>query len=175
MPAGQTPRSSNGRYLPSPDTPTRIQHALDMRRDGATYRQIAAALDVDVKTAHTWVTDTLKATVKESAQQLLTLELERLDAELERLNTLEDAARAVLERQHVTVSHGHIVCDESDEPLPDDGPVLQAIDRLVRIEDARRRNGERRAKLLGLDAEKKVNVSGGVRYEVVGIDPADHT
>lgn len=30
-----------------------------------------------------------------------------------------------------------------------------------------------RAKLLGLDAEVNVNISGGLRYEIVGVDPAD--
>jgi hypothetical protein len=30
-------------------------------------------------------------------------------------------------------------------------------------------------RLYGLDAETKVNVSGAVRYEVVGVDPADLT
>jgi hypothetical protein len=46
----------------------------------------------------------------------------------------------------------------------DDGPVLSAIDRLVRISESRR-------KLLGLDQPAKMNVSGGLTYEVVGIDP----
>ncbi|WP_188195602.1 hypothetical protein [Nonomuraea sp. SYSU D8015] len=40
-------------------------------------------------------------------------------------------------------------------PLVDDGPKLAAIDRLLKIQ-------ARRAALLGLDAEKKVSVSGGV-------------
>ena len=30
---------------------------------------------------------------------------------------------------------------------------------------------ERRAKLLGLDSETKVSVSGSVKYEIVGVDP----
>ena len=38
--------------------------------------------------------------------------------------------------------------------LLDDGPVLQAVDRLLKIAD-------RRAKLLGLDAPKRVEVSDG--------------
>ena len=40
-----------------------------------------------------------------------------------------------------------------------------AVDRVLRIM-------ERRAKLLGLDAEQKVSVSGGVKYEIIGI-PAE--
>jgi len=44
--------------------------------------------------------------------------------------------------------------------MEDDAPVLQAIDRLVKIEDARRRNSERRAKLNGLDMPVKAEVTG---------------
>jgi hypothetical protein len=64
----------------------------------------------------------------------------------------------VLERNHVTVSHGRIIRGENEEPLLDDGPVLTAIDRLLKIQ-------ERRAKLLGLDAP--------ARHEVVTLDALD--
>jgi hypothetical protein len=50
--------------------------------------------------------------------------------------------------------------------MQDDGPVLSAIDRIVRISESRR-------KLLGLDQPAKTQVSGGVTYEVVGINPDD--
>jgi hypothetical protein len=32
---------------------------------------------------------------------------------------------------------------------------------------------DREAKALGLDAEKKIEVSGGIKYELVGVDPED--
>ncbi|WP_329462392.1 hypothetical protein [Streptomyces sp. NBC_01431] len=53
-------------------------------------------------------------------------------------------------------------------PIPDEGPKLQALQVALKICESYR-------KLHGLDAEKKVNISGGVRYEIVGIDPADLT
>lgn len=81
-------------------------------------------------------------------------ELGRLDAALVRLNGLEDAARQVLEREHITVNNGRIIVLDGS-PLPDDGPVLAAIDRLIKVEDARQRNSESRRKLLGLDAPAK--------------------
>jgi hypothetical protein len=63
----------------------------------------------------------------------------------------------VLEREHVTVSHGKIVVtpdpDTGEErPLIDDAPILNAVDRLLRIQ-------ERRARLLGLDAPVKRDIS----------------
>lgn len=88
-------------------------------------------------------------------------ESERLDAELERLEDLEAAAREVLKNRHILVNNGRVILHpDTNEPMEDDGPVLQAIDRLVKIEEARRRNGERRAKLMGLDMPVKSELSG---------------
>jgi hypothetical protein len=43
--------------------------------------------------------------------------------------------------------------------MEDDAPILQAIDRLVKIEDARNRNAIRRAKLTGIEAAVKVDAT----------------
>lgn len=91
-------------------------------------------------------------------------EILRLDAELARLSKLYTRVETILNEYHVTVSNGRVVQLE-DAPIPDAGPVLQAVDRLLRIEEARRRNGERRAKLLGLEAPQ--------RMEVLTIDAID--
>jgi hypothetical protein len=53
-----------------------------------------------------------------------------------------------------------------EEPLADDGPKLAAIQVALRVRESYRR-------LHGLDSETKVNLSGSVRYEVVGVDPDD--
>jgi hypothetical protein len=88
-------------------------------------------------------------------------ENERLDDELSRLETLEAAARTVLGNRHIMVNNGRVILHpDTNEPMEDDAPILQAIDRLVKIEDARRRNGERRAKLNGLDMPVKAEVTG---------------
>jgi hypothetical protein len=88
-------------------------------------------------------------------------ENERLDGELERLESLEAAAHTVLRNRHIMVNNGRVILHpDTNEPMEDDAPVLQAIDRLVKIEDARRRNGERRAKLNGLDMPVKAEVTG---------------
>lgn len=177
----QTARDGRGRYVRTLETAERDAEAARLRGLGYTYPMIAEMLGYPNRiAAREGVEKVLKEAVTEPAEQLLTIELQRLDAELVRLDDYEYAARQVLERNHVTVSHGKVISainpdTEREEPLLDDGPVLQAIDRLVRIEDARRRNAERRAKLLGLDAEQKISLSGGVRYEVVGVDPEDLT
>lgn len=84
-------------------------------------------------------------------------EVLRLDEELARLSRLYERVEKLLERQNLRVSDGRVVTHEG-EPLPDDSPFLAAIDRLLKIDDNRRRVAERRAKLLGLDAAQRVEV-----------------
>ena len=83
--------------------------------------------------------------------------------QLNRIDMEREVVMGVLEGSHVTVSNGKIMYDVADS-----GPVLAAVDRLHKLDD-------QEAKLLGLYAEQKLNLSGGVRYELVGIDPADLT
>jgi len=150
----------DGRFTRSIETAERDAEAARLRARGLSYRAIAARMGVDVSTAHAAVQRALKATVEEPAADVRVLELERLDR-------MYETVMGVLERKHVTVSNGKVVTLD-DEPIEDDGPVLAAVDRLLRIQ-------ERRAKLLGLDAEKKINLSGGVQYEIVGVSPEDLT
>ncbi|MEU0157945.1 hypothetical protein ABZ154_03630 [Streptomyces sp. NPDC006261] len=139
------PRGGDGQFLRSLTTAQRDAHAAELRAKGWTYRRIAAELGwKQGADAYNAVQRVLKETVREAGEDVRTLELERLDR-------LEAAANEVLEREHVTVSNGRVV-SLNEMPLPDDGPVLAAIDRLLKIQ-------ERRAKLLGLDAPTKQNIS----------------
>jgi hypothetical protein len=84
-------------------------------------------------------------------------EVLRLDEELARLARLYERVEQLLERQNLKVSDGRVITHEG-EPLPDDSPFLAAVDRLLKIDDNRRRVAERRAKLMGLDAAQRVEV-----------------
>lgn len=126
-----------------------------MRLAGADFDTIATTLGyADRASAHKDITRAYETSV---AEQHHSVELYR-EEELRRLDLLLSEAWAVLKRAHVTVSHGRIIRDEDDQPLLDDGPVLQAIDRVLKIQ-------ERRAKYLGLDAPTKV--------EAITIDALD--
>ena len=117
----------------------------------------------------------LRETVQESGDELRAVLLQRLDDELATLDELEATVRKVLTKQHVTVSHGHVVYTDTGEAVNDDAFVLQAVAQLQRIAEQRRRCDESRRKLLGTDQPAQVAVSGGVEYRIVGIDPADLT
>ncbi|MDH6448192.1 hypothetical protein M2155_000600 [Streptomyces sp. SAI-119] len=153
------PRNEKSRFVRSPETAARDAEAAILRAQGWSYPAIAERLGfADRGDAHHAVQRAIADVIPEPAESLLFFELERLDAELERLNRLEQEVRAVLERRHITVSNGRVILHpETGEPMEDDGPVLQAADRLLKIEEARRRNGDRRAELTGIKAAIKVD------------------
>ncbi len=73
----------------------RARKALELRRDGASYRQIADELGASVRTIHKDVTGALRDLVaeqREKAAELLELSLDRLDAIYEAAWTAEDYA-----------------------------------------------------------------------------------
>lgn len=142
-------RSGKGKFIRTPDTAERDAVACRMRRDGETFDAIAAELGFTNRSAaHKAVQRAMVAIVQEAAEEVRVMELERLDY-------LWTEGLKVLRAKHVTVQNGKVVMLANSEgvlePLRDDAPVLNAIDRLLRIM-------ERRAKLLGLDAPKRVEV-----------------
>lgn len=172
-------RDGNGRFDRDPETAKRDAEAARFRGRGWTYQRIADELRVSRQTAYDAVQRALQDTLAEPAAEARTLELERLDE-------MHVAVLAVLEREHVTVSQGKVVrrrvgvevggdgepkLDDDGKQIPiyedvlDDAPVLQAVDRLLRIQ-------ERRSRLLGLDAPQKQEIGGQLTYQVVGVDDA---
>jgi hypothetical protein len=149
----------------------RAQRALDLRRQGLSYSQIAATMNSDKTTAHRDVTRLLKRLAKQNDG--LTAEFRAL--ELERLDDLERAARRILTNSHVNISHGRVVYDTEIDNITgevkkvkmmDDGPVLQAVHALIRI-------GERRARLLGIDAPTRAELTGAEGGPIVAVSTDD--
>jgi hypothetical protein len=159
-------RNGRGSFERSMTTVQRDARAAELRAQRLTYAQIGEQLGIDKGSAWRAV-QAAKADVARPAVEKL------IAAESGQLDDLYVMALEVIEANHVVVSHGKVVTmldPESGEekPLKDSGPKLQAIETALRIRASYR-------KLHGLDAEQKVNVSGAVRYEVVGVDPADLT
>ncbi|MFD3802634.1 hypothetical protein ACFWTC_03175 [Streptomyces sp. NPDC058619] len=137
-------RDGHNRFTATVDAAEKRAHAARLRAMGWSYERIAKEVGYACRgSAYNAVKQVLEETVREAGDELRQLERERLDR-------MSEAAWEVLERQHVVVSNGRVV-DLNGAPLPDDAPVLQAIDRLLRISESRR-------KLVGLDAPSKVSV-----------------
>jgi hypothetical protein len=117
--------------------------AVQMRIEGHSLRAIAETCGY--KIASNASQDIGRALEQAVAEQTRSVEAYR-EEELQRLDALMLEAWTILRRDHLTVSHGKVVYDDATgQPILDDGPTLQAIDRVLKIQ-------ERRAKLLGLDA-----------------------
>jgi len=111
----------------------RAVQALNLRLAGASYRSIGTELHVSYQTAYTDVQRMLRETMQEPTDELRQAELARLDRLLLSLWPL--ATRTAM------------------SPL---GPDYRAVDAALRIM-------ERRARLLGLDAPAKIDLTQWVR------------
>lgn len=148
----ETPgRGPNGDFTRTVETAEREAEACRLRSRSWSYQQIADELGyANRSAAYKAVKRGLLAVVKEPAEGLVQLQLDRLDA-------MAREVLAIIDREHLVSSAGRLVLGQDGNPVRDDSVRLQAIDRLLKIE-------ERRAKLLGLDSATKVEVksSGGL-------------
>lgn len=163
----QARSEGNGQFIRTDDTARRDAQAAALRSQGATFERIANELGYADK-GGAW--RGVRRARRDAAIEPVTQLIETESAELDELYA---RALEILDRHHITVQQGRVVTmldveTNREVPIPDDGPKLQALQVALKIRESYR-------KLHGLDAEKKINLSGGVRYEIVGIDPADLT
>jgi hypothetical protein len=151
--AEQTPgrtyqaRNGNGKFVRNAETAERDAQACRLQIQGYTLEEIANELGYANRAhAREGVERALLAIVREPAEELLKIHLERL-------REMYRTARAIMIQSHPMVQHGKVVAWEETDgtrtPLEDPMPKLAAIDRMTRVL-------EREAKLLGLDAPKQV-------------------
>ena len=125
--------------------------ALGYRARGWTYTRIANEMGYgDRSAARKAVERALASEIRESTDEAKTLLLADL-------NAAKQAVWAVLEANHLVISDGRVVHLDGT-PVPDDEPVLKAVDRLVKI-------NQELAKIYGAYAP--------VRHEVQQIDAID--
>lgn len=130
--------------------------AIQLRIQGATWQAIADELDYGSRQEA--CRDVGRA-LAEAREETADVAAEYRELELERLDALTRAAMEVLEARHVKA----VGTGENMELLEDNGPKLQAVDRLLKIAESRRR-------LLGLDAETE-NMAKPLHVIVEGINP----
>lgn len=160
-----------GKFTRSIDTVKQDAEAAELRSKGWSYRQIARHFGWSShKSAQEAIQRAIDSICREPAESAVRFELDRMDAQLLSLEASEREMRKVLEEDHYVLEDGQPVYVEG-RPVRDDRPWARAVDRLNKIQEIRLRISESRRRLLGLDAEKKLAVSGGVHYKLVGVDP----
>lgn len=130
--------------------------------DGWEYRDIAAAMGISVSTAWHRVTRGLRiieAPTIAAAEQARAIHRARLEAATE-------VAMDVMSRDHHHVSQGRVMTGTDGKPLIDDAPKLAAAGKVKELSESLR-------KLDGLDAPSKVEHSGDMTYQIVGVNPDD--
>jgi hypothetical protein len=128
----------------------RLERELTLRRRGASYRQIARDVNTSAATVHRDIVGELARLARKNEGKTA----EWRELELQRLDALDVVASNILATRHITVSNGRVVIDpRTAQPFTDDDVTLRAIAALLRI-------SERRARLLGLDAPTKQEISG---------------
>lgn len=149
---------------------------------GWTQERIAEKFEVSQPTISRAIQAIRQAIPEDTREALIATEIARLDYALAKATEVLDNKHMVISQSgrivHEIVEYaldedGNYLLDQHGNFVPkklrkvqDDGPTLQAIDRVLSI-------GKERRKLLGLDAptNAKVEHEGGIRYEIVGVDP----
>jgi hypothetical protein len=153
-------RDGRGRYIRTLETAQQDAEVARLYTDGShTFQQIADQLGISKWAAIRSYQRAIREVVQGAGEEALKVQVDRLEYLF--AQTIE-----VLETDHVVVSHGRVVKDDEGNPLIDSGPKLAAIREA-------RANLESFRKLTGLDQPAKVQHSGGVTYELVGVDPEE--
>jgi hypothetical protein len=156
-------RDRKGRFTRTLEGAERDAEACRMHARGAPFQRIADELGYGHRSnARRAVLTHLEGIIQPAAAVARA-------AALERLGVVRERVWEVMNREHITVSHGKVIMiegpDGREQPLVDDAPILAAADRLVKIEQVQ-------ADLEGTKAPTKVQSEGTVHYTVEGIDVA---
>ena len=146
------PNSKPGRHGRKRPQTQQSARVIKLKQDGRTFDEIGAELGISRATAHRRFYAGLRHIVEPEVAAYRAEHVKRLA--MERAIVCD-----ILAARHVTISNGKVLPEYED-----DGPTLAAIDRLLKID-------EREARLLGLDSAAKVELGGGVTYQIVGVDP----
>lgn len=141
----------------------------DLRLAGKSIRQIADITGMAPTTVYRRLECAINALLQEPREAVLKLELDRLDR-------LQQVVVKIMGQDHFVVSDGRVVrpivgVGEDGkpvygDPLIDDAPVLQALDRFLKIQD-------RRERYLGLAAPTRVETTITDRSDARDIELAE--
>ena len=130
----------------TPKRRERVATAVRLRKKGLGYQEIADLLGVSKSQAYKDVDDGLKEITREPSEELLTLELERLDLMLTEISTQADRVTKALKDKTIDLERG--------------------VNALTKLTEQRLKISDRRSKFLGMDrvkVEQSINVEDSLR------------
>jgi hypothetical protein len=166
-------RGADGKYRRTVESVERDAYAAALHARGWSFRAIAGELGyAGSSAAYKAVQRVLRDTAVPVGTELRAAALARIDEALADLDQTIERAWESAGREHLVVNVRGVV-EWEGKPLRDDGPVLAALRVITDALRTKLAYEERRARLLGLDAETKISLGGGVRYEVIGVSSGD--
>ncbi len=157
----------------------RRTRAIELRNSGMTWEQVAATvpyLDMHGNPSRAAACADVKRALEQyraEAQHPIEEMLQLADM---RLDDMRQKVYKVIARPHYLVQGGQIVRDDEGRPIRDDGPLLAAIDRLLKIEErwARLHRIEDAAKELKITLERRTDLEAAAVTEAIlaGFDAA---
>lgn len=158
----QDQRDGRGRYIRTIEAAEQDAEVARLYTEGSlTFQEIGDQLGISKWAAIRSYRRAVRSVIQEAGEGALRVQIDRMEY-------LFAKAVEIIESDHVVVSHGHVVYGDDQQPLRDHGPALAAIREARQILDGFN-------SLTGLKQPTKIEHSGGVKYEVVGVDPADLT
>ncbi|MFJ6667424.1 hypothetical protein [Streptomyces sp. NPDC091383] len=153
-------RNGKGKFVRSIEGAERDAEVARLySQGGISFREVGEQLGISKWAAISAYNRAVRDVVQEAGEEALRVHAARLEHVVAR-------CMEIAETDHVMVSHGRIVYDDTGQPLKDTAPVLAAFRELRgALADFRR--------MTGMDKPAKVEHSGGVTYELVGVDPQD--
>jgi hypothetical protein len=156
----QEQRNGKGQYIRTPEKAAEDAAIAECwSQGGLTYEEVGKRFGISKWAAISAVRRAVREVVQDAGEKALKVHLDRMEY-------LFAKAVEVVEADHVVVSHGRIVYGDDGAPLRDHAPVLAAI-------NSARQCLESVQALTGMKQPTKIEHSGGVTFEVVGVDPQD--
>jgi hypothetical protein len=161
----QEARDGKGRYIRTLEAVEQDAEIARRYSQGSlTFKEIGNQLGISKWAAISGYRRAVREVIQDAGHEALRVQIDRMEY-------LFAKAAEVLEAEHVVVSHGKVITmpdpDSGEEkPLRDHAPVLAAIREARQCLEAFQ-------SLTGMKQPTKIEHSGGVTYELIGIQPED--
>lgn len=173
--ANDRKRTRTGQYMSDDVIAERDAEILRLyREDGLKFEQIADRLNCSLATVYRRYNKAIRDIVREPAQEVVDQIIADLATERGRLEDIrKDIVADLGNPPPMTTKAGDIVFGRNGDVVPDPDALYKIRTQLMQIDAQLRANNSELARLCGLNEPAKTQITGEVRYEIIGVDPAD--
>lgn len=124
-----TARGPKGRFLPRSDTQERRRLSAELKARGASWSAVAAEhwggdRGLAIRETNKWYAENPTEDV-ETTRRII----------VDTIENLESVVRQVMSREHYVTSQRGLVTDAEGNPLIDDKPIYEGVDRILKMKE----------------------------------------